>query len=462
MPSEADVLLELSLKNLPYKPLESQLKLLRELCEFATGHSPNGVFVLNGYAGTGKTSLVGALISAMTSRRLRTTVLAPTGRAAKVAEKYSARRASTIHRHIYHPEGGSASIPVYRPGINNTHDCLYIIDEASMVTDRGERSMLRDLIRFVYSAPGCAMILVGDTAQLPPVGQEDSPAMNVETLRGYGLEPIQRTLSEVARQAADSGILVNAHEVRRHIAAADMTLPKLTAAYRDVKIVPFYEFADDLSSSWSSVGEEETIIITRSNKRANLINFTLRSQILYADEPLMRGERLIVAKNNYFWTADMRPKSFLANGETIVLDWRGRTERRYGFNFVDAELRIPGNDQIISAKILIDSLTASGPAMPQDSMQQLFKAIYDEKEGSDLERTMAVLDDEYYNALQVKYAYCVTCHKAQGGQWKHVYIDLNSLYLSTIEESFFRWLYTALTRASEKVYFLQPSIPVAE
>lgn len=463
MPSEAEVLLELALRKLPYAPLPAQRQVLEELCEFACGHDASGVYVLNGYAGTGKTSLVGALIAAMQQRRLRTTVLAPTGRAAKVAEKYSAKRASTVHRHIYRPEGDNAAAPVYRLGINNTRDTLYIVDEASMVTDIGERSMLRDLIRYIYSAPGCAMVLVGDIAQLPPVGQPDSPAMQPARLEGYGLRPICRSLTDVARQAEGSGILVNAHEVRRHIGSGDMSLPALSArGFADVKVVPLYDFADELSSSWSKVGQEETVIITRSNKRANLINASLRAQILYADEPLLRGERLIVAKNNYYWTADLRPKSFLANGETIVMDWRGRVERRHGFSFVDAELHVPGSEQVIAAKILLDSLAAEGPAIPAQRMQQLYAGIIAEKEGGETERAMAALDDEYYNALQVKYAYCITCHKAQGGQWKHVYIDLNSLYLEALDESFFRWLYTALTRASEKVFFIQPSIPVKE
>lgn len=454
-------LLAESLRRLPYTPTRAQLEVLTALSSFAATHRNREVFVLNGYAGTGKTSLVGALIAAMSSVRMKTTVLAPTGRAAKVAGKYSARMASTVHRHIYRPtqtEGGTTG---YALGRNTARDTLYIVDEASMVTDRAPRSMLADLTQFVYSAPGCAMVLVGDVAQLPPVGQDDACAMDEAVLRRHVLRPQIYTLTEPVRQAAESGILVNATEVRRHIGDGNMSLPRLQASgFSDVDVVDFYDFADRLATSWSEVGKEETVIITRANWRANDINTAVRNQVLWADEPLQRGERLVVAKNNYFWTRGVKGIPFLANGETVTIDWIGRVHRAYGLEFADVELHLPGHDEIVAAKMMLSSLTAKGPALPQSEMSEFYRRVFESKEGSPTERMMAATEDEYYNALQVKYAYCVTCHKAQGGQWKHVYIDLSGLVLDAIDETFFRWLYTALTRASQRVFFVNPSIPV--
>ena len=465
MTRDPEALYAQALSRLSYTPTPDQDRVLRELSAFAAAPGERSVFVLNGYAGTGKTSLVGALIAGMYDLKMRSTVLAPTGRAAKVAEKYSARKASTVHRHIYRPVGDPNGAPQYALGKNNTRDTIYIVDEASMVTDKGSKSMLRDLIKFIYSAPGCAMVLVGDEAQLPPVGQDDSPAMNTELLRQLGLNPIYHTLREPARQVAESGILHNATSVRMQIEGGDISLPRLTTrGFPDVKVVSFYDFADEISTSWSQVGKEETIIITRSNRRANDINMALRNQVMYAEEPLARGERLVVSKNNYFWTRNMKNVTFLANGETVVVDWIGRLHKQYGLNFVDTELHIPGReDDIIAAKIMLRSLFTPGPSIPQAEMTELYRRAFAAHPGTISEQTMMALEDEYYNALQVKYAYCVTCHKAQGGQWKHVYIDLSFLMLDMItDETFHRWLYTALTRASEKIFFIHPSIPVEE
>ncbi len=451
-----------ALACLEYVPTEAQDETLCELARFACAHTPREVFMLNGYAGTGKTSIVGSLIAAMTRLKMKSTVLAPTGRAAKVAEKYSAHRAATVHRHIYFRTGGQGGTPTFSLGRNNARDTLYIIDEASMVTDRGRSPMLHDLVRFIYSAPGCAMVLVGDTAQLPPVGQDDSPAMNPETLAALGLEVTYRCLDQPARQAEGSGILHNATLVRRMIESGSNAMPRLvTRGYDDIRTVTFYDFADELSTSWSTAGREESIIITRSNKRAADINHAVRTQIMYADSPLTRGERLIIAKNNYYWTRRMKGVSFLANGETVIVDWIGRLHKAYGLNFVDVEMHMPGREEeVIAAKVMLRSLRSEGPALPQAEMDELYRRVYAAKEGSPTERAMAALEDEYYNALQVKYAYCVTCHKAQGGQWRHVYIDLAAIMPDAAGESFLRWLYTALTRATERVCLLQPSIPL--
>lgn len=459
--TDSETLYLQTLRRLPYEPMASQAEALRSLTEFACQRRAGEVFILNGYAGTGKTSLIGALISAMGAYKMRTRVLAPTGRAAKVAEKYSARKASTVHRHIYRHETVNGVI-TFSLGHNSSVDTLYIIDEASMITDGEGRSMLKDLIRYVYSTAGCGMVLVGDTAQLPPVGQSDSPAMSVERLSGYGLRVRHAELTEIARQQSDSGILMNATKVRQELESGCFGMPELSARYADVRVVSFYDFEDSLSSSWSEVGKEETIIITRSNYRANAINASVRRQVLYSEEPLERGERLVISKNNYYWTREVSGINFLANGETVNVEWIGKLEKAYGFSFADVELRVSGSDKIVSAKLLLESLQSEGPSMPQRQMQEFYKRVCASKEGSENERMMSALEDLHYNALQAKYAYCVTCHKAQGGQWRHVYIDLSSLALDTVEESFLRWLYTALTRATDKVFFVNPSIPVVE
>ena len=464
MSRHPDQLIATALARLPYVPTDSQMGVLDALCRFACCHGPRDVFVLNGYAGTGKTSLVGAVISAMHSLGMRNVVLAPTGRAAKVAEKYSAHRAATVHRHIYRRMSEEGQMPTFCLGKNAARDTLYIIDEASMVTDSNNHSMLRDLIQFIYSAPGCGMVLVGDCAQLPPIGQGDSPAMNLDKLRGFALVPTLGVLREPARQVADTGILANATKVRMQIEGADLSLPRLDCrGFSDIKCVDMYDFADTLSTSWSRVGQEDTMIITRSNKRANAINKAVRDQILYAEEPLVSGERLVISKNNYFWTRQVKGMSFLANGETIVVGWIGRIHKAFGLHFVDIEFHIPGReDTVIAAKVLLRSLRADGPSLPQAEINELYRRVFESKSGTLTERSLAALEDEYYNALQVKYAYCVTCHKAQGGQWRDVYVDMSGLILDNIDESFHRWLYTALTRASERVYLIQPSIPVEQ
>ncbi|MDE6637743.1 MAG: ATP-dependent helicase, partial [Muribaculaceae bacterium] len=324
-------------------------------------------------------------------------------------------------------------------------------------------SLLKDLIQYVYSGQGCKMILVGDTAQLPPVGQSDSPAMNLERLKQLGLAPFSHTLDVPVRQAAESGILYNATIVRQILeklqnfepsGIANGQLPLKLDGFPDITVVSSMDLADELSTSWSIVGPEETLIVTRSNGRANRFNQSIRNMVMYAEGPLQQGDRLVIAKNDYYWGRQNKMKTFLANGETVTVKWVGQPEKIYGRWFVDTELALT-DGQEMSAKIMLRSLMADGPAIPRAEMEQFFQHVINEEEGAGpTEKIMAAMENPYYNALQAKYAYCVTCHKAQGGQWKHVYIDMGGIPADAMGTDFYRWLYTALTRATEKVFLL--------
>ena len=455
-------LAEMALGALPFNPLEGQAIAIYKMAEYIISGMWRDVFVLNGYAGTGKTSVIAALIKALAHCKIKTVVLAPTGRAAKVAGGMAQKPASTIHRRIYHVEttGNGMSVKL---SPNRDQNTVFIIDEASLITDSKRGSLLKDLIRYVYSGQGCKMILVGDTAQLPPVGQSDSPAMNLERLKQLGLAPFTHTLDVPVRQAAESGILYNATIVRQILeklqdgetsGLANGELPLKLEGFPDIVAVSSMDLADELSSSWNTVTPEETLIVTRSNGRANRFNQAIRNMVMYAEEPLQQGDRLVIAKNDYYWGRQNKMKTFLANGETVTVKWVGRPEKMYGRWFVDTELSL-ADGQEMSAKIMLRSLMTEGPAIPRQEMEQFFQIVINEEEGNGpTEKIMAAMENPYYNALQAKYAYCVTCHKAQGGQWKHVYIDMGGIPAEAMSTDFYRWLYTALTRATEKVFLL--------
>ncbi|MDE5871666.1 MAG: AAA family ATPase [Muribaculaceae bacterium] len=455
-------LAEMAMAPLPFSPLEGQALAIYKMAEYVIAGMWRDVFVLNGYAGTGKTSVIAALIKAMSHCKIKSIVLAPTGRAAKVAGGMAQKHASTIHRRIYHMETTGSGMTV-KLSANRDQNTVFVIDEASLITDSSKGSLLRDLIRYVFSGQGCRMILVGDTAQLPPVGQSDSPAMNLERLKQLGLAPFSHTLDVPVRQAAESGILYNATVVRQILeklqagetgVSVDGQLPLKLQGFPDIQPVSSMDLADELSSSWSTVGPEETLIVTRSNGRANRFNQAIRNMVMYAEEPLQQGDRLVIAKNDYYWGRQNKMKTFLANGETVTVKWVGRPEKMYGRWFVDTELAL-ADGQELSAKVMLRSLMAEGPAIPRSEMEQFFQHVINEEEGTGpTEKIMAAMENPYYNALQAKYAYCVTCHKAQGGQWKHVYIDMGGIPAEAMGPDFYRWLYTAITRATEKVFLL--------
>ncbi len=455
-------LAQMAFGALPFSPLEGQALAIYKMAEYVVAGMWRDVFVLNGYAGTGKTSVIAALIKALSHCKIKSVVLAPTGRAAKVAGAMAERQTSTIHRRIYHVETSNGNMTVHLSA-NRDQNTVFIVDEASLITDSSRGSLLRDLIRYVYSGQGCKMILVGDTAQLPPVGQSDSPAMNLERLKQLGLAPFSHTLDVPVRQAAESGILYNATIVRQILEKlqngetsgfSEGQLPLKLEGFPDIRAVSSMDLADELSSSWSSVGPEETLIVTRSNGRANRFNQAIRNMVMYAEEPLQQGDRLVIAKNDYYWGRQNKMKTFLANGETVTVKWVGKPEKLYGRWFVDTELML-ADGQEMSAKIMLRSLMADGPSIPRAEMDHFLQLVINEEEGAGpTEKIMAAMENPYYNALQAKYAYCVTCHKAQGGQWKHVYIDMGGIPAESMGIDFYRWLYTAITRATEKVFLL--------
>ena len=449
-------------KHLGFIPTDKQGILMVALSEFVYHRSPGDVFVLNGYAGTGKTSVVSALVKALAEKNVPMVLLAPTGRAAKVFSSYCGHNVQTIHKRLYRADSPDPASANYFIAGNKDRGALFIVDEASMISDGASGgNLLEHLVRHVYSSPGCNLLLIGDVAQLPPVGQPNSPAMEKLRLQELRLNPYGFVLDEPIRQAAHSGILYNATRIRRRMAKETLPPPQMWAKeFADVEVLTSEYLAERVGDSYSSVGQDETIVITRSNKRANIYNNGIRAMVLDAEEELQRDERLVVAKNNYHWAKDIDEIDFIANGDIVRISWIGRTEEVYGHRYADVELEYPGTEIGVSAKILLDGLQSDAPAMSSDEMNRIYTQIMDETEGSLSAKLKAVQNDPYYNALQVKYAYCLTCHKAQGGQWRHVYIDMGALQPDALNIDFYRWLYTAVTRASEQLYLINPSIPV--
>ena len=453
--------------NFPYLPTSEQENVLNLLAGFLLRPSGDTVFLLKGYAGTGKTSLVSALVRTLDGLQQKCVLLAPTGRAAKVFSGYAGHPAYTIHKKIYRQRSFSGDMGNFALNDNLTTHTLYIVDEASMIANEGGLSgtafgtgrLLDDLVHFVYSGQGCRLLLLGDTAQLPPVGEELSPALFAEALRGYGLDVVEAELTQVVRQGGESGILWNATRLRRLIADDECwSLPKVrVTGFADIRVLPGDELVDALEHCYSADGMDETIVICRSNKRANIYNNGIRAQLLWREEELESGDLLMVAKNNYYWTEREKQSDFLANGETAVVRRVRRTRELYGFRFADVALVFPDcSDLELEATVLLDTLHSDSPSLARAEQERLFNAVLEDY--ADLprkaERMKKLKADPYYNALQVKYAYAVTCHKAQGGQWKNVFLDQGYLSEEYLTPDYFRWLYTAFTRATGTLYLV--------
>ena len=453
-------------ENFPYQPTFEQEIAVKSLSEFLLSTANDTVFVLRGYAGTGKTSLVGALVKAMDKLQQKSVLLAPTGRAAKVFSAYAGHPAFTIHKKIYRQQSFSNEVSNFSINDNLTTHTLYIVDEASMISNEGLSGsmfgtgrLLDDLVEFVYSGVGCRLLLMGDTAQLPPVGEEQSPALATEALKGYGLNVIEVDLTQVVRQVQSSGILWNATQIRQLIAEDEcFSLPKIkVSGFPDIQVVRGDELIDTLTGCYEKDGMDETIVVCRSNKRANIYNKGIRAQILYREDELNTGDLLMVAKNNYFWTEKYKEMDFIANGKIAVVRRVRRTRELYGFRFAEVLLAFPDqNDFELEANLLLDTLHSDAPALPKTENDRLFYSVLEDYVDITVkrERMKKMKADPHYNALQVKYAYAVTCHKAQGGQWKNVFLDQGYMTDEYLTPDYFRWLYTAFTRATGTLYLV--------
>lgn len=453
-------------ENFSYQPTFEQEIAVKSLSEFLLSTANDTVFVLRGYAGTGKTSLVGALVKAMDKLQQKSVLLAPTGRAAKVFSAYAGHPAFTIHKKIYRQQSFSNEVSNFSINDNLTTHTLYIVDEASMISNEGLSGsmfgtgrLLDDLVEFVYSGVGCRLLLMGDTAQLPPVGEEQSPALATEALKGYGLNVIEVDLTQVVRQVQSSGILWNATQIRQLIAEDEcFSLPKIkVSGFPDIQVVRGDELIDTLTGCYEKDGMDETIVVCRSNKRANIYNKGIRAQILYREDELNTGDLLMVAKNNYFWTEKYKEMDFIANGEIAVVRRVRRIRELYGFRFAEVLLAFPDqNDFELEANLLLDTLHSDAPALPKTENDRLFYSVLEDYVDITVkrERMKKMKADPHYNALQVKYAYAVTCHKAQGGQWQNVFLDQGYMSDEYLTPDYFRWLYTAFTRASKTLYLV--------
>lgn len=459
--------------ELPFTPNEEKEGLFTALGAFIVSREARKAFILRGYAGTGKTSVMSALVRALKLLQQPCVLLAPTGRAAKVLSKYSGEQAYTIHKKIYRQNQlGSDSFSLS----DNLHRrTLFIVDEASMLSANrdnatfGSGCLLDDLIRYVYNDHGCSLLLLGDDAQLPPVGSLNSPAMDADFMAStYRLSVFSYQLSSVARQALDSGILAEATRIRESL--LDTALARHSGTFsvrpdnKDIIKLPGEEVIETLEDSFRTVGAEETLIIARSNKMTNLYNQGVRARLLWKEDDLSNGDRLMVTKNNYFWTQEYDDLEFLANGDMFEIERLTNRHEMYGFHFATASLRSVDYNWEIDALVWLDTLTTDSPEANYTLQRELFSRIAEDYPMLRNKRELVkqIYDSPYYNALQVRFAYCVTCHKAQGGQWKHVYIDTSGIGEDTERmadeterREYLRWLYTAITRATDKIYLLR-------
>ena len=464
------------LQQFGFPPTQEQEHALEVFAEFLTDRDPHAVMILRGSAGTGKTTLSGAIVRTLKEIHQKVMLLAPTGRAAKVFSLNSGSPAYTIHRRIYREKSFSGVEGQFNLNDNLYTDTLFMVDEASMIANMGLGGMsfgsgclLDDLVHFVYQGRNDRLLLIGDKAQLPPVGEEESPALHAAMLEGYGLKVYECDLNEVLRQSEESGILYNATMIRQMITHDDITqLPKIHfAGYSDIKPMPGAELIEALADSYHHVGLDDTIVVTRSNKRANIFNQGIRNMVLDREEELSQGDILMIVKNNYYWMEEERKSNnqvqsneipaFLANGDRAkVLKVRRRIDL-YGFRFATLLLQFPDYDNYeLEATVLLDTLMSEAPALTHEQQEQLFHQIEEDYQDIPLkaDRMKAIRQDQFFNALQVKFAYAVTCHKAQGGQWAHVYVDQGYMTDDMLNPDYIHWLYTAFTRATEMLYLV--------
>jgi len=454
-------------KDFTHTPTIKQDRLLEQLSAFLFDKTKDKVFVLKGYAGTGKTTIIGTIVKNLWHAKMSSVLMAPTGRAAKVASNYSKKQAFTIHRKIYFPKkekGGGVSFSL-QP--NKHRNCLFIVDEASMISDRATESkffdngsLLDDMMQYVYSGYNCKLLLVGDEAQLPPVKLDMSPALDIKLLSlQFNKQVDTLQLDEVMRQAENSGILMNATHLREQLSEAFYEDFKFDIkGYSDIiRLVDGHEIMDAINDSYSNVGTEETAIIVRSNKRANLYNQQIRNRILFQEEEISSGDHLMVVRNNYFWLDAKSDAGFIANGDIIKVLEILAIKELYGFRFAEVKAQMVDYPQMqpIETVVMLDVLTMETAALPYEDGDKLYKEVQKDyaDETSNYKRFQKIKNNKYFNALQVKFSYAITCHKSQGGQWENVFIE--QPYLPDgMSKDYLRWLYTAITRAKSTLYLI--------
>ncbi|HCC30082.1 MAG TPA: ATP-dependent endonuclease [Marinilabiliales bacterium] len=463
---------ELFAKNLGYEPTLEQKMLFEKLAGFVweftdKSKSQDKVFIIRGYAGTGKTSVLSALVKALPELKLKSVLLAPTGRAAKVLSNYSGKTALTIHKKIYRQKSVKGGIGTFALDRNLHQNTLFIVDEASMISNSsmdnsvfGSGKVLDDLMEYVYSGTGCKLILVGDTAQLPPVGLAISPALDSATIDQMGFEVDEVELKQVVRQELDSGILTNATRIRDLVFENAIGYPNLDlTGFTDIRRLGGADLIEELDTCYREFGVDETIVICRSNKRANRYNEGIRRSILWREDEIATGDYLMVVKNNYFWlTEEEKSKTeFIANGDIAEIARIGKYKEIYGFRFADVSLRFLDYDDLeIDTLIMLDTLSSEKAALSGEDNQRFFASVMEDyaELKTQRDRVKQVKENRYFNALQVKFSYAVTCHKAQGGQWKAVFIDQGWITDEMLNTEFLRWLYTAFTRPVERLYLV--------
>lgn len=453
-------------KNLGNVPTEDQSVALKKFASYICENNNDVIFLMTGYAGTGKTSVISSLVKTLQSLRMKSVLLAPTGRAAKVLSSYAGNQAFTIHKKIYRQKASGNDGPGnFSLNKNLCRDTFFIVDEASMVSNEsgdtslfGSGRLLDDLVEFVYSGTDCKLILVGDTAQLPPVGAVVSPALDPAILGQFGFGLITCELRQVVRQSEGSGILMNATRVRHQVAENELIRPSIDCInFKDTVKITGEELIDELSVSYGTCGMEGTIIVVNSNKQANRYNQGIRNRIFFREEEISTGDMVMVVKNNYNILKDEEDGAgFIANGDIAEVRRIRKYEERYGFHFADMVLYFTDYKLELEAKVMLDVLHLDSPALPHERGKEFFQNVLADYVHIRTRRKQydAVREDPYFNALQIKFAYAVTCHKAQGGQWERVFIDQGMFNRTEISIEYLRWFYTAITRATERVYLV--------
>lgn len=452
--------------QIPFEPTESQRVAARALTHFICQPQDNHIFILNGYAGTGKTTLVSALVRTLKQVRKNCILLAPTGRSAKVFSIYSGMKAYTIHKCLYWVKNKDG-VSVFSRRPNRLVNTLFIVDEASMIADGvtesplfGSNSLMDDLFSYIFEGSGCQLLLVGDGAQLPPVNFEESPALSIEYIqRNFSLTAAQATLTDVTRQNIESGILRNASQLRRKMEEGAFSFPLLPApVFPDCERINGGDLEELFNNLYGRYSAEEIVTITYSNKRAYIYNQEIRHRILYKEEELSAGDLVIAVKNNYFWIKDDAEVGFIANGDSLEILSINKIQELYGFRFADVTVRLCDypNHGDIDIKIILESLTCEGASLSKAEMDSLYYAVSEDYADipSKRERYAKMKEDPFLNAVQVKFSYALTCHKTQGGQWPVVLLDPGLIRDGVLTKSYLRWLYTAITRASSQVYLL--------